>query len=144
MSNLTGVTDALSRTTNYSYDEFNRLTKVKYPEATAGAGRLEENFTYDSAGNLLTRTNQAGRVTTFCYDLSNRLASSIDAAEKTTAYEYNDRSQMTAVVDAINQRYEFVYDPLGRVTQNKKGGPSLLNEYSFSIIGQLNQGKMSG
>jgi YD repeat-containing protein len=31
------------------------------------------------------------------------------------------RSQMTAVVDAINQRYEFVYDPLGHVTENKKG-----------------------
>jgi hypothetical protein len=33
----------------------------------------------------------------------------------------NARSQMTAVVDAINQRYEFVYGPLGHVTQNKKG-----------------------
>ena len=29
MSNLTGLTDALNRTTNYTYDEFNRLTKIK-------------------------------------------------------------------------------------------------------------------
>ncbi|MGH9873043.1 MAG: RHS repeat-associated core domain-containing protein [Pyrinomonadaceae bacterium] len=121
MSNLTGVTDALNRTTNYSYDDFNRLTKIKYPEATAGAGRLEENFTYDSAGNLLTKTDQAGKITNFCYDSSNRQTSSTDPALKTTAYEYNARSQMTAVVDAINQRYEFVYDPLGHVTQNKRG-----------------------
>ncbi len=64
MSNLTGVTDALSHTTNYTYDDFNRLTKIRYPEATPGAGRLEENFTYDLAGNLLTKTDQAGRVTT--------------------------------------------------------------------------------
>ncbi len=27
----------------------------------------------------------------------------------------------SALVDAINQRYEFAYDPLGHVTQNKKG-----------------------
>ncbi|MGH9931997.1 MAG: hypothetical protein ACREA9_22585, partial [Pyrinomonadaceae bacterium] len=74
--------------TNYSYDDFNRLTKIKYPEATAGAGRLEENFTYDSAGNLLAKTDQAGRVTTFCYDTSNRLTSTIDPALKTTTYEY--------------------------------------------------------
>jgi len=40
---------------------------------------------------------------------------------KLTSYEYNARSQQTAVVDAINQRYEFVYDSLGHVTQNKKG-----------------------
>ncbi len=125
MSNLTAVTDALNRTTNYSYDEFNRLTKIKYPEATAGAGRLEENFSYDLAGNLITKTDQAGRVTTFCYDSSHRLTSTIDPAQKTTAYEYNARSQMTAVVDAINQRYEFVYDPLGRVTQEKKGSATM-------------------
>ncbi|MGH9906916.1 MAG: RHS repeat domain-containing protein [Pyrinomonadaceae bacterium] len=41
MSNLTGVTDALNRTTNYFYDDFRRLTKIKYPEATPGAGRLD-------------------------------------------------------------------------------------------------------
>ncbi len=121
MSNFTGMTDPLNRTTNYTYDEFNRLTKIKYPEASQGAGRLEENFTYDLAGNLLTKTDQAGRVTTFCYDNVNRLASTIDPAQKTTAYEYNARSQQTAVADAINQRYEFVYDALGRRTQEKKG-----------------------
>jgi RHS repeat-associated protein len=137
MSNLTGVTDALYRTTNYSYDDFNRLTKIKYPEATAGAGRLEENFTYDSAGNLLTKADQAGRITSFCYDTSNRLASTIDPAEKTTAYEYNARSQMTAVVDAINQRYEFVYDPLGRVTQNKKGTATM--SFVYDAAGNRSQ-----
>ncbi len=121
MSNLTGVTDALNRTTNYTYDDFNRLTKVQYPEASPGAGRLEENFAYDSGGNLTQRTDQAGRVTGFGYDNANRLISTTDPALKVTSFEYNARSQQTAVVDAINQRYEFVYDPLGHVTQEKKG-----------------------
>ena len=137
MSNLTGVTDALSRITNYFYDDFNRLTKIKYPEATVGAGRLEENFSYDLVGNLITKTDQAGRVTTFCYDNSHRLTSTIDPAEKTTAYEYNARSQMTAVVDAINQRYEFVYDPLGRVTQNKKGTATM--SFVYDAAGNRSQ-----
>jgi YD repeat-containing protein len=75
---LTGVTDALSRTTNYEYDDFNLLKKIKYPEVTVGAGRLEENFGYDLVGNLITKTDQAGRVTTFCYDNSHRLTSTID------------------------------------------------------------------
>ena len=120
MSNLTGVTDPLNRTTNYFYDDFNQLTKIKYPEATPGAGRLEENFAYDLAGNLISKMDQAGKVTSFCYDNAHRLTSTIDPAQKTTAFEYNGRSQMTAVVDAISQRYEFVYDPLNRVTQEKK------------------------
>jgi RHS repeat-associated protein len=121
MSNVTGETDALNRTTNYEYDDFNRLKKIKYPEATVGAGRLEENFTYDLAGNLLEKKDQANRITSFCYDNANRLTTTTDPALKVTAYEYNARSQLTAVVDAINQRYEFVYDPLGSVTQNIKG-----------------------
>ena len=137
MSNLTGVTDALSRTTNYTYDDFNRLTKIKYPEATVGAGRLEENFSYDLAGNLLTKTDKAGQVTTFCYDNANRLTSSIDPAQKTTAYEFNARSQMTAVVDAISQRYEFVYDPVGHLTQEKKGMAT--KSYTYDAAGNRNQ-----
>lgn len=137
MSNLTGVTDALNRTTNYFYDDFNRIAKIKYPEATPGAGRLEENFSYDIAGNLLTKTDQAGRITTFCYDNANRLTSTIDPAQKATAYEYNARSQLTAVVDAITQRYEFVYDPLGRATQEKKGTPT--KSFAYDAAGNRSQ-----
>jgi RHS repeat-associated protein len=131
------MTDALNRTTNYFYDDFNRLTKIKYAEASAGAGRLEENFAYDLAGNLITKTDQAGRVTTLCYDNANRLTSSIDPAQKTTVYEYNARSQQTAVVDAISQRYEFVYDALGRVTQEKKG--TATKSFSYDGAGNRTQ-----
>ncbi|MGH9930846.1 MAG: RHS repeat-associated core domain-containing protein, partial [Pyrinomonadaceae bacterium] len=73
----------------------------------------------------------------FCYDGSNRLTSTTDPALKTTAYEYNARSQMTAVVDAINQRYEFVYDPLGRVTQNKKGTATM--SFIYDAAGNRSQ-----
>jgi RHS repeat-associated protein len=137
MSNLTGVTDALNRTTNYTYDEFKRLTKIKYPEATTGAGRLEENFAYDSAGNLLQKIDQAGRVSSFCYDSSNRLTSTTDPALKTTAFEYNARSQQTSVVDAISQRYEFVYDALGRRTQEKKGTATM--SFVYDAVGNRSQ-----
>ena len=137
MSNLTGMTDALNRTTNYTYDEFNRLTKIKYPEATAGAGRLEENFTYDSAGNLLQKTDQDTRITSFCYDGSDRLTSTTDPALKTTSYEYNARSQQTAVVDANNQRYEFGYDALGDRTLEKKGTATM--SFVYDAAGNRSQ-----
>jgi len=137
MSNLTGVTDALNRTTNYAYDDFNRLARVTYPEASTGAGRLHEDFAYDSAGNLLTKTDQAGRVTNFCYDNANRVINSTDPALKVTSYEYNARSQMTAVVDAISQRYEFVFDALGHVTQEKKG--TATRSFVFDVVGNRTQ-----
>ncbi len=137
MSNVTGETDALNRTTNFTYDEFKRLTKVKYPEASTGAGRLEENFAYDLAGNVLTKTDQAGSVTTFCYDNVNRLTSTVDPTLKVTAYEYNARSQQTAVVDALSQRYEFAYDEVGRVTQEKQGTP--MRSFVYDAAGNRTQ-----
>jgi YD repeat-containing protein len=56
---------------------------------------------------------------------------------KVTSYEYNARSQMTAVVDAINQRYEFVYDPLGRLSQNKKGTSTM--SFVYDVAGNRSQ-----
>ncbi|MEK6282276.1 MAG: RHS repeat-associated core domain-containing protein [Acidobacteriota bacterium] len=81
--------------------------------------------------------DQAGRITSFCYDSSNRLTSATDPALKTTAYEYNARSQQTAVVDAINQRYEFVYDALGRRTQEKKGAATM--SFAYDAAGNRSQ-----
>jgi RHS repeat-associated protein len=129
MSNLTGMTDALGRTTNYTYDSLGRLTKIIYPEATAGAGRLEEQFGYDAQGNLTQKTDQAGRTTTYTYDTAGRLVEMTDPALKTTRYEYNARSQRTAVVDATNQRYEFAYDAQGRMTQTTRGGANMAFVY---------------
>ena len=44
---------------------------------------------------------------------------------------------MTAVVDAISQRYEFAYDPLGRVTQNKKGAATM--SFVYDAAGNTSQ-----
>lgn len=137
MSKRTGVTDALNRTTDYFYDDFSRLTKIKYPEATAGAGRLEVNFAYDLAGNLTQKTDQAGKATAFAYDNANRLTSVIDPALEVTTYEYNARSQRTAVVDASNQRYEFVYDAFGRRLQEKKGAATI--SFAYDAAGNRTQ-----
>lgn len=133
MSNLTSMTDAQGRTTNYTYDAFGRLTKVVYPEAAAGAGRLEERFAYDAGGNLTQRIDQAARATVYAYDNAGRLVEVTDPALKVTRYEYNARSQRTAVADALGQRYEFGFDSLGRLTQSKRGG--VLMSFAYDAAG---------
>ena len=107
MSNLTAQTDALSNITNYEYDDFNRVKKLIYPPSIVGAIRLEESLTYDTLGNVKTRSDTAGRLTNYDYDTANRLIKTTDADLKITQFEYNARSQMTAVVDALTQRYDF-------------------------------------
>lgn len=137
MSNLTSKIDALSRVTNHEYDDFNRLKKVIYPPATAGATRLEETLEYDAAGNVKKRIDTAGRETNYLYDGADRLTRVTDAASQATNFEYNARSQNTAVVDALNQRYEFTYDPLGRVTTLTRAGLSM--SYGYDAVGNRTQ-----
>ena len=53
---ITGMV-SFAGTTNYTYDELNRLIKVEYENGTA------INYTYDSAGNMLTLTADTGTAT---------------------------------------------------------------------------------
>ena len=129
MSNMTSTTDALNRVTNYEYDDFNRLKKVIYPPATAGATRLFETIGYDAAGNVTQRTDTAGRVTSYAYDNVGRMSSTTNADNKTTTFEYDALSRPTALVDALSQRYEFAYDALGRQTGATRGGVSMSYQY---------------
>lgn len=129
MSNRTGVTDALGRTTNYTYDDSDRLLKTTYPEASVGAGRLEERLVYDAAGNLTQKIDRAGRATSFAYDAANRLTKVTDAALNETLYEYDARSKATAIVDASGRRYEFTYDSARRLTQAKRAGLTMTFAY---------------
>ena len=129
MSNLTSQTDALGNVTNFEYDAFDRLKKVKYPAATTGATRLEENYTYDLVGNVKTRVDTAGRTMTYDYDNANRLIKITDALTQLTQFEYNARSQMTKVTDALSQQYVFTYDALGRQLTQTRAGSTMTFEY---------------
>jgi RHS repeat-associated protein len=74
--------DGLSATTNYLYDDANRLLE---------AGSLA--YTYDNNGNLLS-----DGVNTYSYDAANRLVSVTSGQDSVTSYAYNglgDRLQET-------------------------------------------------
>ena len=107
----------MSRVTDYEYDEFNRRKKITYPPATAGATRLFESMTYDGDGNVKSRTDTAGRVTSYAYDNVNRITGATDTANQTTTLAYDALSRVTSLTDAINQQYHFGYDALGRQTR---------------------------
>jgi RHS repeat-associated protein len=137
MSNRTSMTDALLRATDYEYDDFNRLKKITYPPAEAGATRLFETLVYDDAGNVTSRTDTAGRVTSYGYDNVNRITSTTDAANKTTSFQYDELSRITSLTDAINQQYQFVYDALGRQTEITRGGVTM--SYDYDEVGNRTQ-----
>lgn len=137
MSNVIAATDQLGHTTNVAYDEFNRPNRITYPPAVAGGPRLEETISYDPAGNVTSRTDTAGRATTFTYDPANRLIAVTDPLQQMTRYEYDARSNVTAVIDALSQRYEFDYDALSRLMAKRRGG--LRMNYEYDAVGNVAQ-----
>jgi RHS repeat-associated protein len=137
MSNLVATTDQLGHATNISYDEFNRPIKITYPPTVAGGVKLEETVFYDGAGNVTSRTDSAGRVTTFGYDGANRLISITDPLHQVTQYEYDARSNVTAVIDPLGQRYAFEYDALSRPTVMTRAG--LQMSYVYDAAGDVTQ-----
>jgi RHS repeat-associated protein len=138
MSRLKFRTDALNRQTDYEYDDFLRLKKIIYPEASSGAGRLEEQNTYDALGRITQHLDTATRPTTYTYDDVHRINTVADALpNSTTTYEYNQRHYLTKVTDALTQVYEFFPDALGQVTEITRGGSTM--HYHYDKVGNRDQ-----
>ncbi len=64
----TSATDERANQTTFSYDVMNRLWKVSPPPA-GGTGTLSTEYAYDARGNLASRTDPNGHVTSWTSDL---------------------------------------------------------------------------
>jgi RHS repeat-associated protein len=111
------------RVRQFFYDSFSRLTKAQNPES----GTI--NYAYDNNGNLLTKTDARGVVTTYTYDAINRLTgktySSGDHAVTYTYDTFVNNAQCgstgnfgigrrTGMTDASGSS-SWTYDLMGRV-----------------------------
>ena len=109
---------------------FYDLGQTIYPDGTM------ESFTYDASGNVLTRTDQAGKVSsfgynlrgqvltetnpfggavTFTYDASGRLASRSDTDVGLTAFQYDSLNRLTNVMHPDGTSIQVAYDANDRL-----------------------------
>jgi RHS repeat-associated protein len=70
--NLLSITDDKLQVTSYTYDNFDRLIEVEYPD-----GASTETSGYDVAGNVIQKKNRAGDFFYYDYDALNRLTRKI-------------------------------------------------------------------
>lgn len=74
------VTDGKGQVTTYVYDGADRVTQIRYGNASnCGTGANCEVYSYDGNGNLKTRVDGAG-TTSYSYDALNRLTTTTTAA----------------------------------------------------------------
>jgi RHS repeat-associated protein len=156
---LAATTDAMGRTTNYTYDHDQHLiaTSQTDPSTTPTTGR-QTSYTYDGAGDLTSRAVSAtsggavgtSTVTNYTVDAAGRLASVLTDptpqgggsgyVNRTTAYTYNADNQVTArtVSDSAgSSTTDYGYNPAGQLTSRTvlDGGTNLQTSWTYDQNG---------
>jgi RHS repeat-associated protein len=116
--------DPLNNTTQYGYDTDLNLTSVTDPRGK------QTSMTYDSRGNLLTRTapSPLSYQQTYTYNSANDVVTAQDGRGNTTSYGYDSHGNLTSVTQpgsvvtqygrdiSGNGRLRSITDPRGKAT----------------------------
>ena len=137
---LTQVTDFGGERTFYTRNGFGEAIRANSPDSGI------TDYTFDEAGNIATRTDALGQVTSFEYDALNRLTriSTDDPGEADVEHRYdepgaeNGIGRLTTVIDGVGET-TFDYTASGEVkreTRTTNGDTSYL-AYTYDGAGQI-------
>lgn len=156
--------DRNNKETDYSYDNFKRLTVFRNPYPTGSAnfsytydleGRLTQvgdtagspanagtyTFSYDNLGRLTQTTVQYPWLTRaltvkYTYDAAGNRTSMTDAENGITSYAYDELNRLTSITNPQSQQFTFSYDELGRRTMLTR--PNGVNtSYTYDSLSHL-------
>lgn len=122
--------DGLGRTTTHSYDATKgTLLTIQRPQIGSPPQTPTLTFTYNTRGQVLTKTDETGMVTKFNYDATTERIDSIEVDDGagrlnlTTSFVYNNRGDMTSVTDPRGKTSTATFDVLRRMTQVTASSP---------------------
>ena len=128
-SKMTSKTDAEDNTTFYVYDSPTGVPTdipdgVSYPVPSGKTGNLlavinaegeTTEFTYDTNGDLLARTDPRGHVTEYlAYDPYGNATLFVDPEGNETTRTFDVRSRLLTQIDTFGHHVEYEYDALDR------------------------------
>ncbi|MBN1331691.1 S8 family serine peptidase [Candidatus Dojkabacteria bacterium] len=158
VGNVTKVTDRGGNETTVAYDGGNRILTVNYPNgleltnAYDGLGRklsetksgaslpssVVEQYSYDDLGNLISKTDANGSVTTFTYDDLNRQLAENKPLGLTAEKTYDAAGNVISQTDENGNTTTFAYDPAGSVTR-RTDALGVSTSYKYDAAGNLMQ-----
>jgi RHS repeat-associated protein len=128
--NQTNVADNLGRTTAYTFDALNRMTKTTFPDHST------QLTAYDALGRKVASTDPATNTTHFGYDGTGRLTSVTNALNQVTRYAYDEAGNQLTQVDALLRTNGYAYDGLGRRIQHIMPGAQS-ETFGYDLVGNL-------
>lgn len=131
--NVIRSTDGEGNTTTYEYSNINQLAVLTDPTGE------QETYHYDAQERLCKVTDRNGTQTRYTYNiydnLTERTAKKTDGTELSDRYEYTTEGLLKSAI-AQGMRYNYVYDILGRLTEKKASGRTLLS-FQYDRNGNL-------
>jgi RHS repeat-associated protein len=150
-ANSVTLTDSLGHTTTYNSAMFGgsrQITSSTGPGCSACDIRGNNQFAYDSQGNLASATDAMGNTVYYSYDLSgNVVATSAVVSSSTTAttrYTYNSFNEVLTVTDPLGNITSNSYDPSGNLLSIVSPAPGSgaapsTTQFSYDTKGELTQ-----
>lgn len=130
------LTDGRGNVSQMEYDGFDRLVRMRYPDASTGQPSTtdDELYGYDASSNVTTVTTRANQTFTTTYDALNRpTAVAAPSPTPSTAFTYDNLGRtLTASVPGITTT--MTWDALGRLTSET--GPTGTMSYGYDIAGR--------
>ena len=125
---VASTTSATAAKTTYAYDPAGHVVSTTLPKGNltgAVAANFTWTYTYDAAGNQLTRAFPGIGTYTTTFDALNRPVQTTDPLGRTTGKAYDAEGRVTGVTDEAGRTALTSYDSVGRVSArfDRRGNP---------------------
>ena len=120
--------DALNNATRYTYDKNARLI------STTDSENHVTSQTYDYVGNVKTKTDGRGQITTYNYDGFNRLISVVNPKTETTTYTYDLNGNTLTQKDGKGNVTTFEYNAANKVIRKIDQGGRTGSPGSYTYV----------
>ncbi|MGD0056228.1 MAG: hypothetical protein ABSC34_12430, partial [Acidimicrobiales bacterium] len=122
--------------TAYSYDSLGELVTQTAPETSAAPSGQVASYSYDPAGNELTRENPDGVTMTNTYTPLNQVATvNYSSGSHNVVFNYDANGNETSMVDASGTS-TFTYDPFNELTGTTNGANQTIS-YGYDLDGDV-------
>ncbi len=135
--NLISKIDPLNNITNYTYDANGNMTSISKARTTPyGTETLTTNYVYDNLNRVKEVIDPYGKSRKIGYNSSGKISVEIDKLGNQLTYQYDSRGYLSKTIDASGAFVEYTYDKNGnRTSQSDKAGNK--TEYTYDNLDRL-------
>ncbi len=145
------LTDSLGHQSSYTSEMVGGKWYVSQAQGSGCSSctvRGNRTNQYDNFGNVLSATDELGRVTTYTYDSNNNVTSIVQPAvggsNPTTTYTYNSFGEVLTMTDPLGNVTTNTYDSHGNLTSvtsppPNSNTPASVTQFAYNSLGELTQ-----